>query len=862
MAHKENQYDIVIVGAGPVGILLSLCMSRWGYKVKHIDNRPVPTATGRADGIQPRSTEILRNLGLKRQIMAYKPAKVYDVAFWDPLADGKGIHRTGSWPSCPRFIDTRYPFTTLVHQGKIERVFLDEIEKAGTTVERPWTIIGFKNDGLDETYPVEVQLKCIDTNVIETVRSKYLFSGEGARSFVRQQLDIQIHHKDPISYVWGVMDGVVRTNFPDIETKCTIHSDAGSIMVIPREDNMVRLYVQIASSTDPDFNPRKTATVEEVQEAAKKILMPYWVEWDRVEWYSVYPIGQGISERYTLDERVFMGGDACHTHSPKAGQGMNTAFHDALNMAWKLHAVESGLADRSILKTYESERKDIAETLLNFDARYASLFSKRRPTAGEVGSASHTAAASGEKQEDEFVKTFKSSCEFTSGYGVAYKPNVFNWDPSHPAQSPLFDIPGVKLTSGRAFTPSTVTRLADANFVHLEQEVPANGAFRIFVFAGKQNQTKKAIADLAANLEKERSFLSVHRRPDIADVSFFERHQPHSKLFTLCLVYAAQKNEVDVETVPQILRDYHHHIYADDIPDVRAPGAKFAAHEKLGFDPEKGGVVVTRPDSHVACTVQLVEGSGTVDALNAYFNAFSSKPLGQDGQQSRLYNDLIIQNSPYSRVTELRPTDTPEEPYYYTFKVQCTSCRETHPNWVSFNRFEQHEIPGSRGEANFVWKCKLCGKTHSASIVAGPNTYEADEKRKGKKVIDIDCRGLEFTEFKADGEWEAKGTESSTPFGGIDLSDSEWYDYDEKAGDEVSIKEISFELVIRLKWGQTEYKGRLESIDSYMNVLLRDTEEYIDGKPTGTLGLVLIRCNNILWMGSADSVEMTDLGLR
>lgn len=424
-------------------------------------------------------------------------------------------------------------------------------------------------------------------------------------------------------------------------------------MVIPREDNMVRLYVQIASSTDPDWHPRKTASVEEVQAAAKKILKPYWVEWDRVEWYSVYPIGQGISEKYTLDERVFMGGDACHTHSvcltitppprekhansvkPKAGQGMNTAFHDALNMAWKIHAVESGFANRSILSTYESERKDIAEMLLDFDARYAALFSKRRPTAGEVGEASHTSVKAG-GEEDEFVKTFKSSCEFTSGYGVAYKPNIFNWDASHPAQSPLFNYPGVRLTPGRAFTPSTVTRLADANFVALEQEVPANGAFRIFVFAGLQDKTKQAIADFAANLEKDRSFLSAYRRADIKDVSFFERHFPHSTNFTLSVIYAAQKNQVDVNSIPQTLRDYHHHLYADDIPDIRVPQAKYAAHEKLGFDPEKGGVVVTRPDSHVACVVQLVEGSGTVDALNAYFGAFSSKPLGQDQQQSRL----------------------------------------------------------------------------------------------------------------------------------------------------------------------------------------------------------------------------------
>lgn len=309
---------------------------------------------------------------------------------------------------------------------------------------------------------------------------------------------------------------------------------------------------------------------------------------------------------------------------------MNTAFHDALNIAWKLHAVESGLANRSILSTYESERKAIAEMLLDFDAKYATLFSKRRPTAGEVGSANLTAPGG---EEDPFVKVFKESCEFTSGYGVAYKGNVFNWDANHPAQSPLFNIPGVKLTPGRAFTPAKVTRLADSNFVALEQEVPANGAFRIFIFGGVQSKTKKAIADFAANLKKDRSFLSSYRRND--KVSFFEHHLPHSKLFTLCLTYAGDKKQVDMEAVPAILQDYHHHIYADDLPDVRVPNAKYPVHEKLGFDPVKGGVVVVRPDSHIACTVQLVEGSGTVDALNSYFGAFSTKPLGGE-HQSRL----------------------------------------------------------------------------------------------------------------------------------------------------------------------------------------------------------------------------------
>jgi 2-polyprenyl-6-methoxyphenol hydroxylase-like FAD-dependent oxidoreductase len=216
-----EKYDVVIIGAGPVGLTLSTCLARWGYRIKHIDNRAEPTLTGRADGIQPRSLDLLRNMGLKRKIMEHEPAKVYEVAFWDPNA--KGIHRTGTWASCPKFIDARYPFTTLLHQGLIERVFIEDIEKHGMEIQRPWTITGFRNDGEDTNYPVEVSLAHVDGTLAETVRAKYLFSGEGARSFVRDQLGVKIHHKDPIAHVWGVMDGVVRTDFPDIKV-CTVPS--------------------------------------------------------------------------------------------------------------------------------------------------------------------------------------------------------------------------------------------------------------------------------------------------------------------------------------------------------------------------------------------------------------------------------------------------------------------------------------------------------------------------------------------------------------------------------------------------------------------------------------------------------------
>lgn len=217
MVAPLGKYDIVIVGAGPVGLLLAVCLARWGYRIKIIDNREVPTLTGRADGIQPRSLHLLRNMNLKHQIMVHQPAKVYEVAFWAPLSGGKGIHRTGNWAACPKFIDARYPFTTALHQGLIERVFIEDMRKNGADVQRPWTITGFTNDDREKSYPVKVNLKHIQKEQTETLRTKYLFSAEGAKSFIRDQLGIKIRHRDPIANVWGVMDGIVRTDFPDIK---------------------------------------------------------------------------------------------------------------------------------------------------------------------------------------------------------------------------------------------------------------------------------------------------------------------------------------------------------------------------------------------------------------------------------------------------------------------------------------------------------------------------------------------------------------------------------------------------------------------------------------------------------------------
>ena len=306
---------------------------------------------------------------------------------------------------------------------------------------------------------------------------------------------------------------------------------------------------------------------------------------------------------------------------------MNTAFHDALNLAWKIHLVEAGFCARSVLHTYESERKRIAEDLLEFDAKYAKLFSQRTPTAGEVSAASDDQSG---QEANEFVKIFKSSQEFVSGYGIAYEPNAFNWTPSHPARSGLFNPKSTKLQPGRVMPPADVTRVIDANIVHLEQEIPLNGSFRIFLFAGAPLATRQALADFAINLQRKGSFYRTFEREDKTQVSYHERHNPHSHFFSICTIFAAPRDNVEITSLlPPLLARYSHHIYADDAWSERAPEAKVPAHAKVGLDQKRGGVIVVRPDGHVGCVVGLTEGSGTVDALNNYFGAFVAKAIGE-----------------------------------------------------------------------------------------------------------------------------------------------------------------------------------------------------------------------------------------
>ena len=302
---------------------------------------------------------------------------------------------------------------------------------------------------------------------------------------------------------------------------------------------------------------------------------------------------------------------------------MNTGFLDAHNLAWKIHAVESGFAHRSILATYESERMHVAKRLIDFDAAWARLFSQK-----------HQVQPDGEAMDNDFVKAFKSNSEFTSGYGVSYPANDLNIDPSTPTSaSALFmNFPEeTNLQGGHYFPPMDVIRVLDGEIVHLEQAVPFNGAFRIYIFAGNPRHTtnETALADFAKFSMRQGSYLSSYLRSNAEKVTSDEISCQHSRFYAICTILAARCPDTDIyKMLPEFLLAYHHHVYLDDGPhDAGTEQIAAVAHAKIGISTERPAVVVVRPDGYVGCVIRLVTGPGTVQALNAYYARFVTKTL-------------------------------------------------------------------------------------------------------------------------------------------------------------------------------------------------------------------------------------------
>lgn len=265
------------------------------------------------------------------------------------------------------------------------------------------------------------------------------------------------------------MDIFPDTDFPDIRKKSVIRSKAGSLLIIPREgDEMVRFYLELPHGTDA-----KKVKLEDLQETAKNILCQYKVEIKHTFWWSAYAIGQRLVDYFSKDNRIFLTGDACHTHSPKAGQGMNMSLQDGYNIGWKLAYVLKGLASPDLLKTYNLEREELAKELITFDREFTQLFSS-------------TAGQDQEIAAKVFAEHFSKSLRYTAGLMTKYADSSITSLKGSEAELAKNVIVGMRLPSAQ------VVRLSDARAVPLTKLLLANGRWRIIVFAGDILEEKMA----------------------------------------------------------------------------------------------------------------------------------------------------------------------------------------------------------------------------------------------------------------------------------------------------------------------------------------------------------------------------------
>lgn len=347
---------------------------------------------------------------------------------------------------------------------------------------------------------------------------------DGAHSAVRKSLGFQMVG-DSTDSIWGVTDIYPRTNFPDIRKKAILHSPAGSIVVIPREgDQLVRLYTEMPVLSSGSATAASQITKEDIHQRAKLIFQPYNLEIAATKWWSAYSIGQRLADHFHAHHRVFLTGDACHTHSPKAGQGMNVSLQDGYNIGWKLGAYLSGqAASVELVKTYVSERQQTAVELIEFDRGWTKVFK----TEGNKKDAGYV--------RDQFVKAgrYMAGQAYRYGRSLIVRP---------PEQEDAEDHSGLVVV-GMRMPSAQVVRYSDARVLQLLSLMQSDCRWRVVVFDGDIQQ--KEVSDRLQKVGDSITAMIRERTPDGQDVD---------GLIEAFLVLKTKRTEVELEQIPEAFK--------------------------------------------------------------------------------------------------------------------------------------------------------------------------------------------------------------------------------------------------------------------------------------------------------------------
>lgn len=613
-ASLPSEVDVLIVGCGPAGLTLASQLAAFPtIKTCIVDQKLGPLELGQADGIACRTMEMFNAFGFAERVLR-EAYWVNETTFWTPSDQpGGGIVRTG------RIDDTEPGLSEFPHvilnQARVHDFFLQTMRRSPSRLAPHYgrklsDLTMSVGEDAHPTHPVEVSFERVDAGhegEVETLRAQYVIGCDGARSAVRRSMGLELKG-DSANVAWGVMDVLPVTDYPDIRLKCVINSaQDGSIVLIPREGgNLVRIYVEIDQLEQGERVAGRNIAVEDVIAAAQRVLKPYTLDVREVAWWSVYEIGQRLCDRFDdlgpeaapdAVPHVFIAGDACHTHSPKAGQGMNVSMQDAFNLGWKLAAVLEGRSAPQLLRTYSEEREAIARELIEFDKEWAAMLSAPRRQPGDPQGMG--------VDPGDVQRYFVRHGHYTAGTASRYTPSTLTGDGAHQALASGFPI-------GKRLHSAPVIRLADAKPMQLGHAFVADGRWRIFAFAGAGDPESPtaSIARFCRFMTDDPSSPLNRHTPTGADID---------SVIDLRAIFQNPHRDLDIGKLPSLLlpvrgrlglRDYEKMFCVD-------PGAGdiFAMR---GIHRDEGCLVVVRPDQYVANILPL----DAHDELAAFFGRF------------------------------------------------------------------------------------------------------------------------------------------------------------------------------------------------------------------------------------------------